>query len=590
MAKIFFSRDDLKLIRRSLGYLKPFKGRIILIFFLTVIGLIVGLVQPLIFGKIVDLLISKMDLPDKVQSLYKLILTVFVLMGVTGTLELFKLYCTTYISNNIVSSLKMDLYENILTMPIYISEKMTKGEYISRFESDSAFLGDILTLKFTELIVDVFKVIIIGIIVFRIDFTLAAFLTIMFPVSYLSFYFFGVKIRQEALAIRQKSDRYLSFLQESLHGIKEIKELFIEKVMIGKMGNVQGEIVAKSIHKVLLIGYSRYANVLITAISTVGVLYLGTGKIMNGVLSLGSFVAFNTYSNDFNNSLFNITRLNASIQETLVSMKRIFDLVDYFESGKCKQKAGRSLDQCSGDIQFDNVTFGYGAEDVLTNLNLRFKRGAWNAIVGENGAGKTTLFKLLLMFYNPKSGQILLDGVNIAELDAQFLRKNIAYVSQEPFFFKTSIKENLRYANQLATDAELIEACKKARIHEYIDSLPGKYDTTIAEMAQNFSSGQKQRLAIARALLKKPEVFLLDEPTSALDGATKGSIVNLLRELTANHTVIVISHDADLIETCDQVFLLNSKQLVAEGDHQTLLNSNALYREFIDSYKIKSDC
>ena len=282
------------------------------------------------------------------------------------------------------------------------------------------------------------------------------------------------------------------------------------------------------------------------------------------------------------NSLFNITRLNANIQETLVSMKRIFEMFDYLDNEESEHKIKlplQTLENFQGKIEVNNLTFEYKAgEDIFKDLNLDFQPNQWNGLIGYSGIGKTTLFKIILAFYKPKEGEILFDGVNITKLDPKFIRQKVAYVSQEPFFFNASIKENLHYADPEVSDTEIIDVCKKVKIHAYIDSLKEKYDSPIEEMATNFSSGQKQRLAIARAMLKKPQVFLLDEPTSSLDGETKKGIINLLRNLTKDHTVIVISHDNDLIKHCDRVFIIDLMKVIAEGKYRSVFEKNPDYR------------
>lgn len=555
---------------------------------MTIGGLFFGVIQPLILAKIIDLLVSANGLAQNYEIIQWIII-IFLFKGLEGTFQLFQAYFVNVISHRIVLNLKMDLYINILRLPIRAFDKMKKGEFISRFESDINCLAEILTFRFSEFIVDVFKVLIIGIIVFRINFLLALFLTIMFPISYYSYYRFGQKIRKETIIVRQWIEQYLSLLQESLIGIKEIKELFIEKVMEKKMRKMQENMIHKNIHKNMINAYSNYLNILIAALSTVGVLFLGSRMIFLGTLTLGNFVAFNSYSTRFNNSLFNITKLNANIQETLVSMKRIFEMLDYLGNEDPDQKTRlplKMLENFDGKIEINNLTFEYNeGEEIFKNLNLKFQPNQWNGLVGYSGIGKTTLFKIILAFYKPKEGEVLLDGVNITELDLKFIRQKIAYVSQEPFFFNASIKENLQYADPKVSDVEIIDVCKKVKIHDYIDGLKEKYSSPIEEMAANFSSGQKQRLAIARAMLKKPRVFLLDEPTSSLDGETKKGIISLLQNLTKNHTVIVISHDNDLIKHCDKVFIIDHMRVIAEGSYQSILEKNPNYSALFSDNK-----
>ena len=568
---LFFNPKDRKLIKKSLYYVKPYKVALILAIIATLFGLILGTLKPLYFGKVVDFLTN-----EEFDGALKLVFVILFLVGGGRILNLIETFYMSVISNKIVSDLRKDLYNNILKLPVIFFDQHKKGEFISRFESDINSLADILTVRVAGFIVDVFRVIIVGIIVYKINFTMAVFLTISFPISYLIVSFFGKKIKSETIKVKELRDQYLSFFQESLMGIKKIKELNLYKVIEKKMFRFQDYYVENSIHKNKVISYSKFSNLVISVIMFTILLSIGIKKIESGLLTIGGFVSFNSYANLFQISMRNIVQLNSNMHETLVSIKRIFELIsdiNYQEEDK-----GKLLKKIDGRIKFDNVTFGYKEENILKNLKVEFSTNQLNVIVGYNGAGKTTLFNLLLGFYNPEKGNIFLDNMDIRELNKDFVLKNIAYVSQEPFFFNVSIKENLKYANNEVTDESIVNICKKVKLHKYIESLPAKYDTIVGEMGDNLSGGQKKRLAIARAIIKNSKIFLCDEPMASVDRETKEILINLLRELSKKQNVIIISHDLEIIKRADKIYLFDEGEKIAQGEHNILLESNYIYK------------
>lgn len=578
--KSVFSSEDLNLIKRSLTYIKPFKVRFILSIILTLLGVFVSTIQPLILGKIIDEMVIKNS-----SLLYRYIFFILILSLSEGILRMITNYLIIFVANKIVLNLRVELFENILNFPISIFDSMKKGEFISRFESDINSLADILASRLTDLVVDIFKVVIIGAIVFKISYKMSLIIVTLFPVSYFLFYLFGKKIRKETIKYKKFSENYLSFLQEGIIGIREIKNLVIEKIMVNKMRVLQNDLISKNIHRNMINEYSNFINGIVSILSTIGVIVLGAMDINSGILTIGSFVAFINYASRFNSSLLNITKLNVKLQETLVSIKRIFDLIDFIDKDSLKNNQNTIIKDLKGCVKFTDVSFGYNNERlVLDNFNIEFERNSLTGIVGYSGIGKTTLFKLLLNYYNVCSGKITLDEVSILDLDISFIRKNIAYISQEPFFFNTSIKENLLYANEDASMEDIIEACKSSNIYDFILSLNKGYDTYIEEMSSNFSIGQKQRLAIARGILKKPKIYLFDEPTSALDGFSKKEIINLLKKLSMDSVVIIVSHDLEIIKNCDYIYLIDDGKAVDKGSYEDISKNSMIFEKLFSNY------
>ncbi|MGB2962812.1 MAG: ABC transporter ATP-binding protein, partial [Anaerolineales bacterium] len=254
---------------------------------------------------------------------------------------------------------------------------------------------------------------------------------------------------------------------------------------------------------------------------------------------------------------------------------------------EANQGQGKKIERLKGEVDFEKVTFSYdGQETVLHEVSFHTDPGEQVAIVGPSGVGKTTLVSLILRFYKPTAGEIFLDGYPASEYELDSLRQRIGYVSQSTLLLSGTISDNLRYGNPEADDEQIIRAAKVAGIHDFIISLPNGYDAPVGERGVNLSEGQKQRLSIARALIKTPDIFVLDEPTSALDSLTEKTIFERLPEMVRQKTTFIIAHRLSTIQNSDRILLLNEKRLVAIGTHQELLKNSAYYRSLVANQEI----
>ena len=265
-----------------------------------------------------------------------------------------------------------------------------------------------------------------------------------------------------------------------------------------------------------------------------------------------------------------------------ISTNRIFAIMNDKEFKK-EAFGHMHLDQIKGNFEFKNVKFGYNDSLVLNNLSFKIPSGRTIGIVGPSGAGKTTIFSLLCKMYNVKSGQILIDGVNINNLDEKSIRSNITIISQSPYIFNMSIKDNFRLIKKDITDSEIIKACNAACLNEFIEALPDKYDTIVGEGGVNLSGGQRQRLAIARALVQNTQIILFDEATSSLDNETQRKIQTAIDNLKGEYTILIIAHRLSTIINCDKIFILNDGKMIDSGTHQELLKNNNYYKQLCEN-------
>jgi ATP-binding cassette subfamily B protein len=309
------------------------------------------------------------------------------------------------------------------------------------------------------------------------------------------------------------------------------------------------------------------------------VIFVGGFMVANNDLVIEYFVAFYSYVGQFSGSISNISKFNLNIQKVMNTIERIFHLLDGLNY-KTEKFGDKGFDIINGKINLENVTFSYDEKGIaLDNITIDIPAKSRVAFVGCSGSGKSTIFNLVLRFYDTYNGRIAIDDVDIKEITENDLRRNISIVLQNPTLFNMSIKENLLLANAEASQHEIEDTCKKAYIHDYIESLPKKYDTVIGENGITLSGGQKQRIAIARALLKKSKIILFDEATASLDNESQFYIKKAIDDLTKDCTVVIIAHRLSTIIESNIIYVIDKGKIVGKGDHQTLIQNNYQYKK-----------
>jgi ATP-binding cassette subfamily B protein len=316
-------------------------------------------------------------------------------------------------------------------------------------------------------------------------------------------------------------------------------------------------------------------------------IYLTAGILMfvygNSKLTVGDITVMVTLINRLYgpvNSLFN---MQVDITRSMAYCKRVFDYFDMPHEVKNKPET-IAMEEISGEIEFENVDFHYEKDlPILKNVSFKVAKGSSVAVVGPSGAGKSTLINLIPRLYDATSGCVKIDGVDIKDADMFSLRKHIGFVTQDTYLFNGTVKENLLYANEEATDEKIIEACKKANLHDFLDSLPEKYETIVGNRGLKLSGGEKQRLSIARAILKDPKILLLDEATSSLDSISESLIQQAVEPLLANRTSVVIAHRLSTVMAADEIIVLDKGEITERGTHAELLRNNGVYKELYET-------
>lgn len=487
-------------------------------------------------------------------------------------------YLYNYLEIKFTKNVSIDLYKKIDMLPAKAFEEIGVGEFINRLYTDPDRIMELLQ-KLIKLICKALVVIVVLIFSFKISLLLGFEILIFGLIMGLISYKFFPKIKKTQESIKKESDNYVKVATENITGIREIKSLGIKKNIEKNIFNILNNLFNhnKEIKKYEVIYYSlnnlTYFILQFIILLTAGY-YTVTGKI-----AYSMFIVLETYIWRIDEVVESISDFGVNYNKITVSLKRINELIN--NKLYNDEKFGNiTLDNVKGNIKFENVKFKYSDDEDLTlrGLDLNIEPHKKIAIVGKSGNGKSTLFNLLLRYFDPISGTISLDGVNINDLTEENLRKNISIIRQTPFLFNLSIFDNFKLVKEDVTLEEVRKYCKEAYIDDYIMSLPDKYDTTIGEGGINLSGGQKQRLAIARTLLLNTKIILFDEATSALDNESQDYIKKTIDNLVKDHTIVIVAHRLSTIVDADVINVIDKGKLEATGTHEELLKKSKVYK------------
>ena len=482
----------------------------------------------------------------------------------------------TRLEQEVLLDIQRDLVDRTLRFPKSFFDSEEVGYLMSRLLSDVQGLRWFFSSTLVYILSSLLRFAGGLVFLFYLKWQLAGAVVLVLPLLVVAVRFFSRKMRILSLHGMEQQAVVSRTLQESLTSASLIKAFSAEERTGNRMLSELKAALQIGMEQATVGSAANLAVTLAPEIASFIVLVGGVVLVIQHQWTLGSMLAFQGYlSYVFGPAQF-LATANFQFQQALASLERvsaIFDIVPEEKGG-----SGRRPDHLRGEIEFKNVSFGYGGEMVLEDLSLHVRPGEHIAIVGPSGVGKTTLVSLILLFYKPSRGAIFFDDRPAGQYQLGPLRERIGYVSQHPELLSGTILENLRFGNLQASEEEIVRIAKAAGIHDFIASLADGYRSEVGERGVNFSAGQIQRLALARALLKDPDILILDEPTSALDSVTERSIFDALPPLIRGKTMFVVAHRLATAIQSERILLLNEKRLVAVGTHQELLAQNAYYR------------
>ena len=482
-----------------------------------------------------------------------------------------------------------DMAKKLITADTdYIDEKHT-GKFISNLTFDTGLISNLISTTVLNLFKDSFTLIGLLIVMFLQNWKLSLIAIIMIPLAAIASKSLGKRIGKVSTEAQEESGHLVTHLIEVFKNHKLIKIFQKEKNEQKRVNTFINSLRDKS--KKISFIFVRATPIMETLTGImIAVLIWYSGMLMvQGELKINNFFSFLAAMMLAYQPVRSLATISMGASQGLSAAKRIFPILD-IQNKVSEKENSTELKVKKGDITFKNVTFKYktSSGEILKSINLKIIGGKMNALVGQSGAGKSTVLNLIPRFFNCTDGDILIDNQSINDVTVDSLRKNISLVSQDTTLFDDTIKNNIAYANSVATDDEIISASKEALAHDFIEKLPEKYNTQIGEDGVRISGGEKQRLSIARAILKKTPIILLDEATSSLDADTEDKIQKGLNYLTKDKTTLVIAHRLSTILNSEKIFVLNEGEVVAEGKHEELLKSSHIYKNFYDK-QIKKD-
>ncbi|MZQ83666.1 ATP-binding cassette domain-containing protein [Paenibacillus sp. 5J-6] len=492
----------------------------------------------------------------------------------------------TIATNGVKRDFSADVFKHIMQLPGKHIDDKHSGDLLAHFTNDIHNLDGIIGSSLIHLIKLPFIYVAVFIYLLQISWKLALVCVLVAPVAMVSGVIFGVMLRTNNRLIQDLVAQMNVLLNETFSGLFVIRSFLMEKFIFAKYVSRNQELYALELRNAKLRGWFYVGSQAAASFTFLISLCLGSYYVSDGILTVGALL---TFINLVNHLVYPLTELAgqwAGLQKSVSAMERIFKILD-IELESVSLPEAIPYKPMLSSIQFQDISFSYeGQKPVFDQFNLQIPAGKVVAIVGLSGAGKTTLFHLLQGFYLPQVGTITINGHSTASLTVSEQRSLFAHVSQETVLFSGTVRENLQLAKPGITDVQMIQAATVAGIHSFITSLPCGYDTEIGERGSKFSGGQRQRMAIARALLKDAPILLLDEGTSALDSETEYHVQKSMEKLLHNRTTIVIAHRLSTIQNADLIIVMDAGKIVQMGRHEEIIRQDGLYRRL---YRLQSE-
>ncbi|NGZ97988.1 MAG: multidrug ABC transporter permease [Nitrospira sp. WS110] len=482
------------------------------------------------------------------------------------------------LEQRVVHDLRRQVFSALQGLSITYFENRSTGEIMSRVTNDTEHVERIFIDGLEGMLTASLTLIGITGLLFMLNWQLAALSLLPIPVLALSASWFTSKVHGYYRETRQSAAELNGYLQDALSGIRETMGFGRQGHEQARFNQLSQTYSDKNLQAMVLWSVYSPGMILVGAFGTVLILWYGAGEVMEGRLTLGELVLFLSYLAMFYVPINQIHSVNHMLQHALAASERVFDVLDTVPEVADRPGIVTPDYRARGEVRFDQVQFHYRPDvPVLKGFSVTVSAGERVALVGMSGAGKSTLLKLLMRFYDVSDGVISIDGTDIRDLPIAYLRQQIGFVQQEPFLFNGTVRDNLLYGDLAADQDQLEAAARVARAHDFITALPEGYDTWIGERGVKLSVGQKQRVSIARVLLKDPPIVIFDEATSNIDTETEVKIREALNELTAGRTTFIIAHRLSTLHDVDRILVLDGGRLVEQGRHDDLLSRGGVY-------------
>lgn len=573
---------DINVFKDLIKFYKIEYKKLYMLMFVVVISGILQAVVPLSIKLLTDDFITKQNLKGFIIAGIG-----FFSLVIISTLAIYSFYVFGgKLEYQVSKEIRKSVFERIEKFSLTNIKKYETGELISRLTSDVQKLSEVFSWGVIDACHSIIVLLISISIMLYLSYTLTLMLFLILPAIYIVTVIFQKNILKFQRKVRDYNSKIIRSYTESLSYIKTIKALGIEDKK-------------KKEFKTYNEKYRKYnlLSILISAIFVPTVMFvasIGVGfafnfssiSVMRNVMTYGAFLSFLTYSFQIFEPFKMLAQIFTDLKSAQASAERVFQIL--YEEDEILEEEESDLD-FEGNIKFENVSFHYFDDDklILKDFNFEIKNGESVAFIGSTGSGKSTIVNLICKFYNPTSGDIYLDGINYRNIDKTCLYNNLGYVLQQPQLFSISIKENIKFGNENATDEEILKVCNLLGIDEFISKLPNGIDTVIGETGYNISGGQKQLISFARALIKNPKLLVLDEATSSIDTETEKIIQNKMKDILKGKTSIIVAHRLSTIKHCDKIVLIENGNILEQGTHLELLDKRGIYYKMYISEELK---
>ena len=575
-------------LKKLIKSLFPYKKGIIIVFIFSILSTLFTIVGPKVLGnattELYNGVVKKLNNAGNIDytKLHTILLTLLILYIISAIFNYIQGIVVAKISAKYTLELRKKVNRKMEKLPLKYFDKKSHGEVLSLITNDIDKISQNLSYALTETVTCIIAVLGMLIMMFSINVTMTLAIIIILPICMIL-----------TAKIASKGQKYFTLRQEGLAKVDtkveemlrnhNIVKVFNSEDKILKEFNKENDLLADSTWKSNFIGGIMHPiMMLIGNLSYVVIAFLGGLFVIQGKITVGNIQSFITYAKNFTNPIGSLASIMTELESMIAASERVEDYLSEEEEKKVENPV--PLNNVQGNITFDHVKFGYDENKIIIkDFTAHIESGKKIAIVGPTGSGKTTLVKLLMRFYDVNSGNILIDGINIKDVERASLRKNIGMVLQDTWLYSGTIMENIRYGRLDATDDEVVASAKEAQVHHFIQTLPDSYNLEINEETSNISEGQKQLLTIARAILKNPKILILDEATSSVDTRTEELIQKAMDTLMKGRTSFIIAHRLSTIKNADLILVLKDGDIIEQGTHEELLKKNGLYKSLYSS-------
>lgn len=584
-------KSQWNIIKELAGYFHPHRKKVIQLIVLMIFVGGMDAISPYFSKYAIDMFIETGSLDH-----YKVFAAIYVLQVVLLSISVYGLI---WLADSIGTSVSYDIrkqgFENLQTLSFSYYDQTAVGWIMARMTSDIGKITEGISWALVDLVWGITMMAAILIIMLVTNWQLTMIMILLMPVLIVVSYFFQNRILKQQRRVRKMNSRITGAFSEGIMGARTTKSLVREEKNIGEFEELAGKMRGAAVQSATFSAAYIPIVFLINVLGQAVILIRGGSGVLDGTISYGTLVAFISYAVLMFEPVHHFAVVMAQFQATRASAERVISLLEEEPDVKDSQAVidmyGTALNpkrenwpELHGEIDFDDVSFAYNPkEPVLDHFSLKVKKGQTIALVGETGSGKSTIVNLACRFYEPTDGVIRIDGVDIQERSQLWLHDHLGYVLQQPMLFGGTIRENIRFGREGASDEEIKEAARRVHAHDFIEKLPMGYDTEVGEGGVKLSTGQKQLISFARAILKNPQIFILDEATSSIDLETEVQIQKATQAILEGRTSFIIAHRLSTIVHADKILVLKDGRIAEQGNHRSLMKAKGMYYDLYQS-------